>query len=111
MRAAAMMLTAAAVLVPCTVWYAAGSRAVTREAHELERGARQEAEGVALRLAERLATRLEAIREAESRRPPYHYEPFFHDPESNCAGAAVTPSPLAAGPSDPLISTYFQIDP
>jgi signal transduction histidine kinase len=111
MRAAAIMLTAAAVAVPCTVWYAAGSRAAVREAHELERAARHEAEGVALRLAERLATRLETIRETESRRPPYHYEPFFHDPESNCACAAITPSPLAAGPSDPLIWTHFQIDP
>jgi signal transduction histidine kinase len=111
MKALALVLIAIAVVVPCTIWFVAGSRAADREAQELDRSARQEALGVALRLAERLASRLEGIREAESRRPIYHYEHEYHDPGSTCACASVTPSPLAQGPGDPLIWTHFQIDP
>jgi signal transduction histidine kinase len=109
-RIAALVLTAAAIAVPCTAWYVAGSRAAAREAADLERTARQGAMNTALRLAERLAGRLEAIRLAESSRPPYHYQHLYHDPTSTCACASVTPSPLADGPNDPLIWTHFQID-
>ena len=111
MKTLALVLTAAAVIIPCTIWYAAGSRAAEREARELERSAHQEALSVALRLSERLASRLEGIREAESRRPLYHYEHAYHDPGSTCECASLTLSPLAEGPGDPLIWAHFQIDP
>jgi len=108
--AAAVILTALAVAVPATAWYVAGSRAAAREAADIERAARDTARNEALRLAERLAGRLEAIRYAESRRPIYHYEHAYHDPASTCECAALTPSPLAHGPNDPLIRAYFQLD-
>ena len=111
MKTLALILTAVAVIIPCTIWYAAGSRAAEREGRELERSAHQEALSVALRLAERLASRLEGIREAESRRPIYHYEHAYHDPGSTCECASITLSPLAEGPGDPLIWAHFQIDP
>ncbi len=106
----AAILTALAVAVPSAIWYVAGSRAAGREASELERAARESARYEALRLAERLAGRLEAIRYAESRRPAYQYEHVYHDPTSSCACASVTPSPLAHGPHDPLILAHFQIE-
>jgi signal transduction histidine kinase len=108
--AAAVILTGLAVAVPAVAWYVAGSRAAVREAADIERSARDAARNEALRLAERLAGRLEAIRYAESRRPIYHYEHAYHDPTSTCECAALTPSPLAHGPNDPLIRAHFQID-
>lgn len=97
--AAAGALTAAAVLLPLAAWYASGSREAAREAR---------ASGQ--RLAERLAARLEALKEAESRRPYYHYQRFYHDPKGASEGASVIPSPLTEAPGDPLIRCHFQAD-
>ncbi len=108
--ALAIVLTTLAVAVPAIAWYIAGSGAAEREATETVRAAREAARNQALRLAERLAGRLEAIRYAESRRPVYHYEHTYHDPTSTCACASLTPSPLAHGPFDPFIQAHFQID-
>ena len=108
---AAAILTAAAVVVPCTAWFVVGSRGAEREAAAIREepiaDARRETEA----LAQRLSGRLEGMRADESWRPFYHYQSSYHDPTSSCLCASVTPSPLAQGLRDPLIETHFQVDP
>jgi signal transduction histidine kinase len=60
---------------------------------------------------ERLQGRLQTLLESESSRPFYQYQSLYHDPRGASEGASVVPSPLAQGPTDPLIRAYFQIDP
>src|SRR6185436_8032529 len=45
----------------------------------------------------------------EVERPYFHYQNLMHDPRSG-ATLNVSPSPLASGPSDPLVLGYFQVD-
>lgn len=108
--ALAFVLTAVALAVPSVSWFMVGSREVATEAARLEEAPRRSAEVLAERLADRLGSRLETLREAESRRPFYHYQNLFHDPKGAYEGAAVIPSPLAQGPADPLVRAHFQID-
>ncbi|NQU10786.1 hypothetical protein HQ590_08350, partial [bacterium] len=107
----ALMFTVLAVAAPCTAWYVVGAREAHRRAAELESAPRRQAREVAARLAERLRDRLETLRARESDRPFYHYQNFYHDPRGAYEGIAVVPSPLAQGPIDPLIRTYFQLEP
>ena len=108
--ATAALLTLIAVAVPCGSWFFAGSRGLERRAR-LERDAvTTKASKKGVSLAERLATRLEVLREAESRRPFYHYQNLFHDPRAAAVGASVSISPLAEGPADSLIEAHFQVD-
>lgn len=107
---AALVLTLFAVAGPSSAWYIAGRRQISHGA-KLERGAVfQHGFKTAVRLAERLATRLELLRETESRRPFYQYQNLFHDPKGAAEGASVVISPLAQGSADHLIEGYFQID-
>jgi signal transduction histidine kinase len=106
----ALVLTMAAIAVPCGAWFAVGWREATQRAREIEREPSRLASETAARLAERLRDRLETLRENESKRPFYHYQNFYHDPRGAYEGVAVVPSPLADGPMDPLIRTYFQLD-
>ncbi|MBI5687692.1 MAG: HAMP domain-containing histidine kinase [Verrucomicrobia bacterium] len=108
--ALAFVLTAVALAVPSVSWFVVGSREVTTEALRSEEAPRRSAEVLAERLADRLGSRLETLREAESRRPFYHYQNLYHDPKGAYVGAAVIPSPLAHGPADPLVRAHFQID-
>ncbi len=107
---AAILLTLAAVAIPSSAWFVAGRDAAEREAARIEGAMRFEAFKVAHGLAQRLGGHLEALRESESRRPPFHYQADFHDPNSNCECASVTPSPLSLGPTDPVILAHFQVD-
>jgi signal transduction histidine kinase len=107
----ALVLTIAALVVPCAAWYVAGMREVQRDAMQIEAGPRRIAGDTAVQLAERLQERLDALLEAESSRPFYHYQSLYHDPKGVSEGASVVPSPLAQGPTDPFIRAYFQIDP
>jgi signal transduction histidine kinase len=106
----ALLLTAAAVAVPCAAWYAVGWREANRQATEIEHAPQRLAREAALRLADRLRDRLDTLRENESKRPFYHYQNYYHDPRGAYEGVAVVPSPLSQGPLDPLIRTYFQLD-
>lgn len=106
----ALLLTALALGVPCVAWYLVGSREAERQAVELADTARRMAHDTGVRLATQLTDRLNALRDTESRRPFYHYQPYFHDPNGASEGASVVPSPLTAPPSDPLILVYFQAD-
>jgi signal transduction histidine kinase len=107
----ALVLTIAALGVPCAAWYVAGMREVQRDAAQIEAGPRRFATAVATQLAKRLEERLDALLEAESTRPFYHYQSLYHDPKGVSEGASIVPSPLAQGPTDPFIRAYFQIDP
>lgn len=108
--ATALLLTLVAVAVPCGAWFFAGSRGVDRRAgHEIET-AQTKAYKKGVILAERLATQLEVLREAESVRPFYHYQNLYHDPMGASEGDSVSISPLAQGPADSLIEAHFQVD-
>jgi hypothetical protein len=107
----ALVLTIAALVVPCGAWYIVGSREVQRTVDQIESPPRRFASDTARQLAERLQDRLQALLVLESNRPFYHYQSLYHDPRGASEGPSVTPSPLAQGPTDPLIRAYFQIDP
>jgi signal transduction histidine kinase len=106
----ALVLTAIAVALPSGAWLLAGRRQIEREHHLLEKGVYMKAQKKGVVHAERLATRFEVVRKSESRRPFYHYQNLFHDPEGASEGASVTVSPLAKGSPDPLIEAHFQVD-
>lgn len=106
----ALVLTITAIALPCAAWFAVGWREATQRTHEIEIAPSRLASETAVRLAERLRDRLETLRENESKRPFYHYQNFYHDPRGAYEGVAVVPSPLADGPIDPVIRTYFQLD-
>ncbi|HXI83836.1 MAG TPA: HAMP domain-containing sensor histidine kinase [Verrucomicrobiae bacterium] len=107
----ALVLTIAALVVPCGAWYVLGMREVQRNAAQIEAGPHRLAKDTAAQLAGRLQERLDALLEAESNRPFYHYQSLYHDPKGVSEGASIVPSPLAQGPTDPFIRAYFQIDP
>lgn len=110
--AIATALTAVCIVVPCTAWYLAGSRATRQQASRLEESPRQQAHQEATRLAQQVARRLEAMREAESRRPFLDYlsDERFEQLLEDCTYDATLRSPLAEGPVDRLIWAHFQID-
>jgi signal transduction histidine kinase len=99
-----------AVAAPCAAWYVAGNRTLEEQSAQLQRVVRDRGHRTALGLAERLRGRLEAMATAESLRPFYYFQSSFEDPTSTCECSTRAPSPLAAGPTDPFIETYFQID-
>jgi signal transduction histidine kinase len=107
----ALVLTIAALVVPCGAWYIVGSREVQRTVKQIESPPRQFANDTARQLAQRLQDRLQTLLASESNRPFYQYQSLYHDPRGASEGPSVTPSPLAQGPTDPLIRAYFQIDP
>lgn len=106
----AVALTLIAISAPCVAWYVVGSAATAREAHALRERPLQRGHEIARALADRLLGRLEAMRDAESQRPSYHFQASYHDPTSTCQCASRTPSPLATGPRDPFVELYFEID-
>jgi signal transduction histidine kinase len=107
----ALVLTTAALVVPCGAWYIVGSREVQRTVDQIELPPRQFASNTAIQLAQRVQDRLQTLLESESNRPFYQYQSLYHDPRGASEGPSVTPSPLAQGPTDPLIRAYFQINP
>lgn len=108
--AIAFALTAVAVAVPSAAWFFSGIHKIEREANLEESGLYLRSYKQAVVLAERLARRLERLREAESRWSFYHYQNLYHDPRGAAEGASVSISPLAQGPADPLIEAHFQVD-
>jgi signal transduction histidine kinase len=110
--AIATVLTAVCVIVPCTAWYLAGSRATRQQASRLEDAPRQQAHQEASRVAQQIALRLEAMRQSESHRPFLDYlsDERFQQLLEDCTYDATLRSPLAEGPVDPLIWAHFQID-
>jgi signal transduction histidine kinase len=106
----AMALTGLAVVVPCLAWYLVGSRELERQMAEVADASQEEAQETVRRVASQLTHRLRALLQAEAERPFYQYQPYYHDPNGASEGASVVPSPLASGPVDPLVESYFQAD-
>ncbi|MEO8379485.1 MAG: HAMP domain-containing sensor histidine kinase [Acidobacteriota bacterium] len=94
----------------CTAWYVSSQRALDAEVRVLEQRAAQTAVEKERQVAESLSGRLEQLRRDESQRPYFQYQNLYHDPKGASEGLSVVPSPLAAGPSHPLIAAHFQID-
>lgn len=105
-----MALLLVAVGVPCAAWFLAGSREAERESQRVVDASRDEALLAARALARQLGARLEKIKATESERPYFHYQNLFHDPRGASEGLSVVPSPLAGGPTEPLILVHFQVD-
>ena len=91
----AVGLTTLAVCLPCVAWYVAGSRAVQRETDRLLAQPMQQAGASAERVAQRISTRLEQLREAESTRPYQHYSHQYEESLEDCACPLLSTSPLA----------------
>ena len=105
--AAAVLALAIAGLLG--VWFTAGwSEVRARQAAE-RTGPEREAAVRASELSHELRSELGALMTRELERPYFHYQNLFHDPRATRT-ASVTPSPLAAGPGDPLVLGYFQLD-
>ncbi|MBE7464707.1 MAG: HAMP domain-containing histidine kinase [Planctomycetes bacterium] len=108
----ASLLTAAALGLPIAAWYITGRHDLIERTQRLtQEQPRRLARQKAVVLAERIATRLQALIENEVKRPFYYYNNLYHDPKGASEGPSVQLSPLAQGPSEPLIEAYFQIDP
>ena len=112
-----MRALAAAVLVALAIagllggWFATGWTSVNAEAARLAEQPEQDAARRAALLAGELGARIEELRAQESQRPYYEYQNLYHDPRGASEGKSVVPSPLARGPSDPLVAVHFQIAP
>src|SRR5579862_4927066 len=104
------VLTAAALVALLLGWFGSGWSGVRAEQAALRARPRADAEAAARDAAGELGRRLEDLRESETERPYYHYGNLFHDPRGASQGLSVAPSPLASGPSDPIVRGYFQID-
>jgi signal transduction histidine kinase len=106
----AALLTTAAVAVPCAAWWTVGSRAVQREQAALRASVEADARRQAVHLAERLRGRLDGVLRQESQRPYFEYAYRYQDPKLSCDCASWVESPLARGPSEPLIRAHFEIN-
>jgi len=109
--AIAACLVLIAVLLPSSLWLITGEREAGRRAARLVTEAEAAIQRTVSAETERLSSRLEALRAAETARPFYQYQNLYHDPRGATDGLAVVPSPLASGAVDPLIWSHFQIDP
>jgi signal transduction histidine kinase len=108
--AVASLLTAAALAALLIGWIGAGWAGVRAEVASRQRAVGADGEQAARDLAAALDGRLEELRRREAQRPYFHYQSLFRDPRGAAEGLAVTPSPLASGPDDPLVRAHFQID-
>lgn len=106
----AALVTAAALAVPCAAWYVTGSRAAEARAAALAERPLADAREEATRLARRIAERLEALRHSESRRSVLDYRGIDRTDGVDCSLEPGLVSPLAEGPTDPLIWAHFEID-
>lgn len=108
--ALAALLYLAGIGLPLGGWLQAGAAEARRGEQALVDRARSQADEVVRDGAARLAARMEVLRSAEERRPYYHYQSLFHDPNGASAGPSVVTSPLSQAPADPLVEVYFQIN-
>lgn len=103
------VVMAALVIGLLGAWFATGWHDVRAEQGRLTNAPVIAASARAGELARSLRETLVQLIDREAARPYFHYQNLFHDPRAS-AGTSVTPSPLATGPSEPLIAGYFQVD-
>ncbi|MBP9086013.1 MAG: HAMP domain-containing histidine kinase [Kofleriaceae bacterium] len=90
-------------------WFSAGYRAAQSEDRRRQEALLRLTDTRANDVAKQLRAALRQIERVENSRPYYEFSNLFHDPRGAAQGLAVAPSPLASGPADPLVRTYFQI--
>jgi signal transduction histidine kinase len=105
----AALVLAFAFAALLAIWLVSGWRDLRARQREVTAAPTVAADQRAGELARELRGQLERLLVRESERLPFHYQNLFHDPRSS-APASLAPSPLAAGPDDPLVLGYFQID-
>ncbi len=105
----AAVLVTALVAALLGAWFFSGWSEVRARQRAATAAPVRAADERAADLARELRGDLEALLAREANRPYFHYQNLFHDPRAS-EGNSVAPSPLAAGPDDPLVLGYFQID-
>ena len=106
----------AAVLVTATIagllaaWFFSGWSEVRAHQREVRAAPAAIAAARGADLARELRGELVGLITREVDRPYFHYQSLFHDPRSSNAAWSVAPTPLAAGPEDPRVLGYFQLD-
>jgi signal transduction histidine kinase len=105
-----LLFTAAAVLIPCGIWYWLSTRQLAREAEQLEASARWEASTAAEQMASHLAVQLEELSDHEATRPYLHYWPEYMSRGEMGSAMELRTSPLSQGRRHKMILAHFQID-
>jgi signal transduction histidine kinase len=90
-------------------WYWAGAADAAARSRAARARAHAETLARLTTAAEALRLELDELLRRESQRPYYHYSNLFRDPRSASTGLSLSPSPLASGPSEPLVAEHFQI--
>lgn len=108
--AIAVGLTLGGLGVPIAYAWISGERAAEAEHLAILAAPVEEARAAAGRVAARVRDELAGLAERESARPYYEWQSLIVDPRGAYEGEAVVPSPLAAGPTEPLVAGHYQID-
>jgi signal transduction histidine kinase len=108
--AMALVLVAVGLGVPCVYLWVSGAAAAEAERAAILAAPEHEARAAAARIATRITRELNELAAREGARPYYDWQSVIVDPRGLYEGEAVVPSPLAAGPTEPLVSSHFQID-
>lgn len=108
--AVSMALTAALGALPVVYAWLEQVPDAEREAQRLIEEPAREAATLAARLADSATETLSRLAQREGERPWFHWQHFMADPRGVYDGEALVPSPLAAGPGDPLILAHVQVD-
>lgn len=106
----AAALTAVVLIALLGSWFASGWSGVRAEQRAIRELAREAGTIIAQEHAAAIDRELAELADREGARPYFHYQSLFHDPRGAAEGNAVAPSPLSAGPDDPLVAAHFQID-
>ena len=106
--AAGLLTGALAILLGA--WFLSGWADVRAQQRDLAAAPARDASQKSSELAAELRAELSRLMSRELERPYFHYQNLMHDPRTSGAWG-VAPSPLAAGPEDPLVLGYFQLDP
>src|SRR5688572_21474168 len=107
----ALVLTVLAVALPCTAWFFLGIKSVEKEATSLGEHENKKLAEIASYHAKRINEALSQLRISESYQPFYYYQKSYYDLKDRSERTSPIFSPLAETVSDPLIETYFQINP
>jgi len=106
----ASALIAVGLGVPLVFMWVSGHAAAKAENDKILTEPVALARAAAERVATRVASELSELALREGARPYYQWQSVIVDPRGLYEGEAVIPSPLAEGPTEPLVSSHFQID-
>lgn len=106
----AMVLTFTLVAVPYGAWFFTSTSKIDQDKQHFLNDQHRQARMEASTLATQFAVRLEQLRRYENERPFYHYQNLYPDPTSHSPRPSIVSSPLAQGPTDPIVEGYFQIN-